>query len=76
MTDESIDIHVHVAVLKQLVLVGQYLTDSGVKTSFLHIGDIISGTAETIERAILCSTCVTKPFRLQSCVLLVVMVCQ
>ena len=49
MTDESTDI----AILKQLVLVGRYLTDSGVKTSFLHIGDIINGTAETIEGAIL-----------------------
>ena len=49
MTDESTDIHV--AILKQLVLVGRYLTNSGVKTSFLHIGDIIhvNGTAETIE---------------------------
>ena len=48
MTDESTDI----AILKQLVLVGRYLTDSGIKMSFLHIGDI-NGTAETIEGAIL-----------------------
>ena len=32
---------------------GRYLTDSGIKTSFLHIGDIANGTAETIEKAIL-----------------------
>ena len=49
MTDESTDI----AVLKQLVLVGRYLTEGGVKTSFLHIGSIINGRAETIEGAIL-----------------------
>ena len=49
MTDESTDI----AILKQLVLVGRCLTDSGVKTSFLHIGDIMNGTAEMIEGAIL-----------------------
>ena len=48
-SDESTDI----AILKQLVLVGRYLTDSGVKTSFLHIGDIMNGKAETIEGAIL-----------------------
>ena len=49
MTDESTDI----AILKQLVLVGRYLTDSGVKTSFLRIGDMMNGKAETIEGAIL-----------------------
>ena len=49
MTDESTDI----SVLKQLVLVGRYLTDEGMKTSFLCITDISNGTAETIERAIL-----------------------
>ena len=49
MTDESTDI----AVLKQLVLVGRYLTEGSAKTSFLHIGDIIYGRAETIEGAIL-----------------------
>ena len=49
MTDESTDI----AILKQLVLVGRYLTDSGAKTSFLHISDIANGTAETIKGAIL-----------------------
>ena len=37
MTDKSNDI----AVLKQLVLVGRYkMSDSGVKTSFLHIQDM------------------------------------
>ena len=49
MTDESTDI----AVLKQLVLVGRYLTDDGIKTSFLCITDILNGTAETIEGAVL-----------------------
>ena len=49
MTDESTDI----SVLKQLVLVGRYLTESGIRTSFLHIGDIANGTAESIEQAIL-----------------------
>ena len=49
MTDESTDI----AILKQLVLVGRYLTDSGVKTSFLHIGDIMNSKAQTSEGAIL-----------------------
>jgi hypothetical protein len=49
MTDESTDI----CVLKQLVLVGRYLTDEGVKTSFLCITDIPNGTAETIEGAML-----------------------
>ena len=50
MTDESIDI----AVLKQLVLVGRYqMSDSGVKTSFLHVQDMRNGKAETIEEAIL-----------------------
>ena len=43
MTDESNDI----AVLKQLVLVGRYqMSDSGVKTSFLHIQDMSTGKAE------------------------------
>jgi len=49
MTDESTDI----AVLKQLVLVGRYLTDDGIKTSFLRITDIPNGTAETITGAML-----------------------
>ena len=49
MTDESTDI----SVLKQLVLVGRYLTDEGAKTSFLCITDIPNGTAETIEGAML-----------------------
>ena len=49
MTDESTDI----AVLKQLVLVGRYLTDDGIKASFLHIGDIVNGTDEAIEQAIM-----------------------
>ena len=49
MTDESTDI----AVLKQLVLVGRYVAGDGVKTSFLHTGDIANDTAETIEGAIL-----------------------
>ena len=49
MTNKSTDI----AVLKQLVLVGRYLTNSVIKTSYLHIGDIVNGTAETIEGAIL-----------------------
>ena len=49
MTDESTDI----AVLKQLVLVGRYLTDDGIKTSYLCITDIPNGTAETIEAVML-----------------------
>lgn len=49
MTDESTDI----AVLKQLVLVGRYLTDDGIKTSFLRITDIPNGTAETITGAMM-----------------------
>ena len=49
MTDESTDI----SVLKQLVLVGCYVTDGGVKTAFLHIGNIVDCRAETIEKAIL-----------------------
>ena len=49
MTDESTDI----AVLKQLVLVVRYVTEEGVKTSFLLIRDIHNGTAETIEAALL-----------------------
>lgn len=49
MTDESTDI----AVLKQLVLVVRYLTEEGVKTSFLYIRDIRNGKAETIEAALL-----------------------
>ena len=49
MTDKSTDI----AVLKQLLLVGRYLTDEGVKTSFLCITDIPNGTAETIEGSML-----------------------
>ena len=49
MTDESTDI----AVLKQLVLVARYMTETGVKTSFLLIQDIPDGTAKTIETALL-----------------------
>jgi len=49
MTDESTEI----AVLKQLVLVGRYLTDDGIKTSFLRITDVPNGTAETITGAML-----------------------
>ena len=49
MTEESTDI----AVLKQLVLVGRYLTDEGVKASFLCITDIPNDTAETIEGSML-----------------------
>ena len=48
MTDESTD----TAILKQLVVVGRYLTDEGVKT-FLCIKDIPNGTAESIEGAML-----------------------
>ena len=49
MTDESTDI----SVLKQLVIVAKYILPSGkIETSFLHIGDIADGTAETIEDAI------------------------
>ena len=54
MTDESTDI----AVLKQLVLVGRYLTDEGLKTSFLCITDIPNGTAKTIEGAIHKTLCI------------------
>ena len=49
MTDESTDI----SVLKQLVLMGKYLTHDGVRTSFLTITDIPNGTAETIEGVML-----------------------
>ena len=49
MTDESTDI----AILKQPVLVARYMTETGVKTSFLLIKDIRDGTAETIETALL-----------------------
>ena len=35
------------------MLVGRYLTNGGVKTSFLQIGDIMNGIAETIEGTIL-----------------------
>ena len=49
MTDESTDI----SVLKQLVIVAKYILPSRkIETSFLHIGDIADGTAETIEGAI------------------------
>ena len=48
MTDESTDI----AVLKQLVLVARYMTETGAKISFLLIRDIHDGTAETIETAL------------------------
>jgi len=70
MTDESTDI----AVVKQLVLVGQYLTDSGIKTSFLQIRDIANGTAETIEGAI--QQYLLDNTLQRNCVLLVVMVWQ
>jgi len=43
LTDDSTDI----SVLKQLVLVGRYVTDDGVKTAF------VDGRAMTIEKAIL-----------------------
>ena len=49
MTDESTD----VSVLKQLVLIVRYVTEQGIKTSYLHIRDLIDGTAETIELAVL-----------------------
>ena len=49
MTDESTDI----AVLKQLVLVARYMTETCVKTSFLLIQDIHDGMAETIETVVL-----------------------
>ena len=39
--------------MKQLVLVGRYLTDDGIKTSFLCITDIPNGTVETNEGAML-----------------------
>ena len=48
MTDESTD----VAILKQLVLVGRYVTEHGIKTSFLHIRDLDDGTAESNEAAL------------------------
>jgi hypothetical protein len=41
-----------VADMKQLVLVIRYLTDTGVSTSFVHIGDIIDGTAATIHTSV------------------------
>lgn len=49
ITDESTDI----TVMKQLVLVGRYLSDTGVQTSYLHIVDLPNGTADTIETAML-----------------------
>ena len=49
MTDESTNI----AILKQLVLVARYMTETGVKTSFLLIRNIHDGTAKTIETALL-----------------------
>ena len=49
MTDKSTDI----SILKQLVLVARYMTETGVKTSFLLIQDIHNGTAETIEMMLL-----------------------
>ena len=49
MTDESTNI----SILKQLVLVARYMTETGIKTSFLLIKDIRDGTAETIETALL-----------------------
>ena len=42
MTDESTDI----VIRKQLGLVARYMTETGVKTSFLLIQDIRDGTAE------------------------------
>lgn len=68
MTDESRDI----AVLKQLVLVGRYLTNSGIKTSL----EILSMVQLTPLKMHCSSTCLTKHFRLPNCVLLVVMVHQ
>ena len=62
--------------LKQLVLVGRYLPDSDVGTTILHIGDLANGTADTIERAMLYNTCLTKHFKLPNYMLLVVMVHQ
>ena len=41
-----------VAVMKQLVRVIRYLTDTGTLTSFAHIGDIIDGTTATIHTSI------------------------
>ena len=49
MCDESTDI----SVLKQLLLYGRYLDDSGgTQTVFLQIKDLFNGTAETIVAAL------------------------
>ena len=50
MCDETTDI----SVLKQMVIYGKYLTDSGdTHTVFLRITDLFDGKAETIETALL-----------------------
>ena len=50
LCDETTDI----SVLKQMVVYGKYLTDSGdTCTVFLKINDLFDGKAETIERALL-----------------------
>jgi hypothetical protein len=50
MCDETTDI----AVLKQMVIYGKYLTNSGeTRTVFLQITDLFDGRAETIEKALL-----------------------
>ena len=50
LCDETTDI----SVLKQMVVYGKYLTDSGgTRTVFLKITDLFDGKAETIERALL-----------------------
>ena len=70
MTDESNDI----AVLKQIVLVGKYkMSDSGVKTSFLHIQDKRMARLRLLKRQylIFCRQILSI---FQNCVLLVVMV--
>ena len=57
LTDESTDI----SVKKQLVLVAHYFSQAEVKTTFIHIEDLIDGTASTITDAIL-SYCHMKSF--------------
>ena len=50
MCDESTDI----SVLKQLVLYGRFIDESGtIQTAFLEIKDLFNGTAETIEVALM-----------------------
>ena len=49
LTNESTDI----LVKKQLVLVARYFSQAEVKTAFIHIEDLINGTASTITDAIL-----------------------